>query len=135
MRGLLNGEPALFLTLLLIAIGGAIGSIARFLVSTYVQSHARSGFPWGTYAVNATGCLAIGAVFGVFDAGDVGDAGLVFLVAGVLGGYTTFSTFSVENLKLLENRQYGWLLHNTAGQIVGGLFLVIIGYGFINSLM
>ena len=116
------------LILLLVGLGGAIGSVARYLVSTRIQQASHSGFPWGTYVVNGTGSLLIGIVYALFDNGLYGDDLLVFLVAGILGGYTTFSTFAVENLKLIENRRYGWLLHNSVGQITGGLLFAAIGY-------
>jgi fluoride exporter len=116
------------LTVGLLALGGAIGSIARYLISRWFQQHSHSGFPWGTYVVNGTGSFLIGVVFAVFDGGIYGDDALILLVGGLLGGYTTFSTFSVENLKLLENGRYGWLLHNSAGQVAGGLIFAALGY-------
>jgi fluoride exporter len=116
------------LIIALVGLGGAIGSVARYLVSTRIQQASHSGFPWGTYVVNGTGSLLIGIVFAMFNGGLYGDELLVFLVAGVLGGYTTFSTFAVENLKLIENRRYGWLLHNSIGQIAGGVLFAAIGY-------
>lgn len=118
----------MLVTLLLVGLGGTIGSVARHLISTRVQRGSHSGFPWGTLAVNITGSFVIGIVFGVFDARDFSDTLLTFLVSGVLGGYTTFSTFSVENLKLLQNRRYGWFLQNAAGQIIAGLVAAGIGY-------
>lgn len=116
------------LTLLLVATGGAIGSVARHLVSRWVQQKSHSGFPWGTYAVNATGTFLIGIVFGMFDSNGFGGDGLAFLVSGLLGGYTTFSTFSTENMTLLQYQRYAWLLQNTIGQIAIGLLLAAIGY-------
>jgi fluoride exporter len=120
--------------LIIVGIGGAAGSIARFLVSTWVQHRSLHGFPWGTYTVNGTGSFAIGIVFGLFDGGVYSGDALTFLVSGILGGYTTFSTFSVENLKLIERRRYGMLIHNTAGQVTGCLLLAVVGY-WLGSLM
>jgi fluoride exporter len=116
------------LTVVLLALGGALGSIARHLVSRWLQQHSHSGFPWGTYIVNGTGSFLIGIVFAVFDRSVIGDDALIFFVGGLLGGYTTFSTFSVENMKLMENRRYGWLLHNAVGQVAGGLIFAALGY-------
>jgi fluoride exporter len=116
--------------IILVGLGGAAGSIGRYLITSWVQSRSRSGFPWGTYVVNGTGSLAIGVVFGLFDAGIYSDDTLVFLVAGILGGYTTFSTYSVENLQLIEDRHYRSLMHNTLGQVIGGLLLAAFGYWF-----
>lgn len=116
------------LILVLVGTGGAIGSVARFLISGLVQQRSHSGFPWGTLAVNLTGSLLIGIVFGAVDGRVGSDDLLAFLVAGILGGYTTFSTFSVETMKLVDNRRYGWVVVNTLGQVLAGLSLAAIGY-------
>lgn len=116
------------LILVLVGAGGAIGSVARYLISGLVQQRSHSGFPWGTVAVNLTGSLLIGIVFGAFDGRAGSGELLAFLVAGILGGYTTFSTFSVETMKLLENRRYLWALGNTMGQVTAGMSLALIGY-------
>jgi fluoride exporter len=121
-------KPVTVLTIGLLALGGAIGSICRHVVSSWIQERQQTGFPWGTYVVNGTGSLLIGIVFATFDGGLFGDDALVFLVGGVFGGYTTFSTFSVDNMKLLEQQRYGNLLHNTAGQIAGGILFAALGY-------
>jgi CrcB protein len=76
-------------SLLLVALGGALGSVARYLVSLALGGGA---FPWGTLAVNVLGSAAIGAAAGL---GVQGPARL-FLVTGLLGGFTTFSAFSLE---------------------------------------
>jgi fluoride exporter len=116
------------MVILLVGLGGAIGSIARHLISRWFQQRSHSGFPWGTYVVNGTGSFLIGIVFALFDNSFYGEDALVFLVAGILGGYTTFSTFSIENLKLIQNRRYVWLLHNSVGQVMGGLLFAALGY-------
>ena len=115
-------------TLLLVGLGGAIGSVARHLISSSIQRGSHSGFPWGTHVVNSTGSFVIGIVFAFFDGQQFGDTVLSFFVAGLLGGYTTFSTFSVENMKMLENQRYGWFLQNAIGQIVVGLGVAMLGY-------
>lgn len=117
------------LTILLVGLGGAIGSVARFLVSAAVQCRSGNGFPWGSLAVNATGSFLIGITFALFDNGlSSSSTTIAFLASGVLGGYTTFSTFSVENMALLQQRRYGWLLTNTVGQVTGGLLFAALGY-------
>jgi fluoride exporter len=116
------------LVILLVGLGGAIGSVARFLISNWVQRRSHSWFPWGTYVVNGTGSFLIGIVFALADSGPMSTDILTFLVAGVLGGYTTFSSFSVENMKLFHYRMIRPLLHNTAGQVVGGLLFAAAGY-------
>ena len=116
------------LTIVLVGLGGAIGSVLRHLISARVQHRSHSGFPWGTFAVNGTGSFLIGVVFAFFDRGFYSNDLLVFLVAGILGGYTTFSTFSLENMKLIENRHFDWLVYNTAGQVAGGSLLAATGF-------
>lgn len=93
---------------LAIGIGGAIGSVLRFWLSTWVHSLAGRGFPYGTLAVNVLGCLAMGFLF-VLLVERVSDNPLLRagLLIGVLGGFTTFSSFSIETLNLIE--QGAWL--------------------------
>jgi CrcB protein len=85
-------------SLLLVAAGGAIGSVLRHGVSLGGLALFGAGFPWGTLAVNVLGSAAIGALAG---AGVDGPARLL-LVPGVLGGFTTFSAFSLEAMGLWE---------------------------------
>jgi CrcB protein len=101
--------------LLWIALGGAIGSVARFLLTLWVQP-VRPGmplthFPVGTLMVNVTGCLAIGVLHAIFYGGPHASTERpelrAFLIVGVLGGYTTFSSFGRETLNLIGNNQLG----------------------------
>ncbi|PWS35064.1 chromosome condensation protein CrcB [Falsiroseomonas bella] len=85
-------------SLALVALGGAAGAVARFLVSVAALGLLGSGFPWGTLAVNVLGSAAIGIAAG---AGLEGPARLL-LVTGFLGGFTTFSAFSLETGLLFE---------------------------------
>jgi fluoride exporter len=85
-------------TLAMVALGGAAGSVLRYLVSLGSLALFGPGFPWGTLAVNIAGSAAIGALAG---AGMDGQARLL-LVTGFLGGFTTFSAFSLEAVGLWE---------------------------------
>ncbi len=89
---------------LAVALGGAAGAIARWLISARIGGWLGSGFPWGTLVVNALGSFAIGiaAVLCVerFGLGPVARAGIMI---GLLGGFTTFSTFALETLQLGED--------------------------------
>ncbi len=93
---------------LAIAAGGAVGSVLRFWMSTWVHSFASRGFPYGTLAVNVFGCLAMGFLFVLFldrlSDNAVLRAGILI---GVLGGFTTFSSFSIETFNLIE--QGAWI--------------------------
>lgn len=93
-----EGGPERLKGLLLVALGGAAGSVLRHLVSAAALTALGAGFPWGTLAVNAAGSAAIGA-FASFGVG--GDARLL-LVTGLLGGFTTFSAFSLETVVLWQ---------------------------------
>ena len=100
--------------MLWIALGGALGSVARFLISLWTQpvrpGLPLSNFPVGTLIVNVTGCLAIGVLHAVFYGSPHGDERpelRAFLMIGVLGGYTTFSSFGRETLNMIGNQQLG----------------------------
>lgn len=94
--------------ILAIAIGGALGSVLRYVLATSVQNILGRDFPYGTLLVNLVGCLAMGVLFTVFLERamheSVWRAGLVI---GVLGGFTTFSAFSMETVLLLAEGAYG----------------------------
>ena len=122
--------PIFYVNLLLIAIGGALGSIARFLFSSFVQRLAPTLFPFGTFAVNVVGCIVFGVIAGASAQQRVALApeGRAFLLIGVLGGFTTFSTFAFESFQLLNDSQFLWAATNLVGQVVAGLAGLWVGY-------
>lgn len=83
---------------LLVAAGGAAGSVLRYLVSVLALEALGAGFPWGTLAVNVIGSLAIGVLGGLGVQSEL----RLLLVTGLLGGFTTFSAFSLETGALAE---------------------------------
>ncbi len=99
------------MTYLWIAIGGALGSVGRFWLSGLVASRVGETFPWGTIAVNVTGCFVIGVIGalaspeGRMDSSSRAFA-TQFLMYGVCGGYTTFSSFSWQTLKHLQDGEF-----------------------------
>jgi CrcB protein len=105
-----------------IAAGGALGSVLRYGMSTWVYSLAGRGFPYGTLVVNVLGCLAMGVLFVLLvermGATAVWRAGLLI---GMLGGFTTFSTFSIETFNLIEQGD----MAKAAGNIVASLILCV----------
>ena len=102
--------------LLLIFLGGGIGSALRYLISGWVQDLSPRGFelfPLGTLAVNVIGCLSIGFLAAMFsEPRIVREEVSLFLLIGVLGGFTTFSTFGYETIRLIEDREWLWAIAN-----------------------
>jgi len=114
------------INLLLVAVGGALGSVLRFTLSRVVQG--QSTFPIGTFAVNVVGCLVVGLVAGLaFERSSLGSRATLFLIFGVCGGFTTFSSFSYETLKLVESGELWRAGLNAGGQLVTGLAAVWAG--------
>jgi CrcB protein len=107
---------------LAIAAGGAVGSVLRFWMSTWVHSFAGRSFPYGTLTVNVLGCLAMGFLFVLFVDRLSDNAVLrAGILIGVLGGFTTFSSFSIETLNLIE--QGAWL--KAVVNMTGSLLLCV----------
>lgn len=111
----------------LVAVGGAIGAVARYLLGLWIATRVGPDFPWGTFAINVSGAFLIGVVLGLATAGVISPELRLLLAVGVLGGYTTFSTFSYETLELLLDGNMLAFLLNAAGQLGGGLLAVALG--------
>ncbi|MGE0596930.1 MAG: fluoride efflux transporter CrcB [Hyphomonadaceae bacterium] len=86
---------------LLVALGGALGSVARYGVGVLAARWFGLGFPWGTLAVNVIGGLAMGVL--AARVGPAEENARLLLGVGLLGGFTTFSAFSLETVRLLEH--------------------------------
>jgi CrcB protein len=116
--------------LLLVGLGGFVGSILRFAVSGWVHAAMPfSTFPYGTLAVNVVGCLLIGVLGGLADIRQVFDpAQRLFIMIGVLGGFTTFSSFAYETLALTRDAEFARALANVLAQTTLGLGAAWIGY-------
>ena len=115
--------------LLLVSIGGALGSVLRYLMSGAVQRLLRDAtFPYGTLCVNVLGCLVVGMLSQLAESRGAftGDARL-FLVVGLLGGFTTFSAFGNETMNLLREAEFDLALANALGSVVLGLGAVWLG--------
>lgn len=113
--------------LLAVGIGSFIGSVARYLLSLFIQTRSGAAFPFGTLGVNILGCFLIGFVVAVLSRGTLGAEWRPFLVTGILGGFTTFSAFSLESVYLLQAEQYGQAILYILGSVVLGLLATFAG--------
>ncbi len=121
------------MTLLLIALGGALGSVARFLLSTAVLRITGTLFPLGTFVVNVIGCVLFGLIAGAAEQRvPMTPEMRRFLLVGILGGFTTFSSYAFESFGLLRDGQWAWASVNVAGQVVAGLIGMWGGYVIAN---
>jgi fluoride exporter len=112
--------------MLAVAIGGAIGSVARYLVGIGSTKLFGLGFPWGTLIINILGSFLIGAFAESFALRwDLPQAVRVFLTVGICGGFTTFSTFSLDSYLLMERGDPGLAAAYVVASVVlsiGALF-------------
>lgn len=115
------------MNVLLVAIGGAIGAAARYLVGAWLSSLLGSDFPWGTFFINVTGSFLIGVVLVLVQGGALPVGARHFVAVGILGGYTTFSTYSYETLGLVSDGNLVGALLNALGQVVLSLVSVYLG--------
>jgi len=115
--------------LLIVAAGGALGSMARYVISGAVQRYTTPYLPTGTFVVNLVGCLLVGLAVGLAVSRPtvVSVNVRLFLVVGVCGGFTTFSAFSYETLELMRANEMWQAGVNIAGQLLGGLVAVWTG--------
>lgn len=114
--------------LLLIALGGGIGSVLRYSLSTAIHQLYGGILPAGTLAVNTLGSLGIGLLWGVFERFSFSPNARVFMFVGILGGFTTFSTYSIETINLFEDRQIALVAANVLGTNILCLLLCYAGF-------
>ncbi len=100
-----------FQTLLLVALGGAAGTLLRFALGGWLARATGGVFPWETLIINVAGCLGVGVVAGALDRGALLSPPVrMALMVGLFGGFTTFSTFALETLRLASAAQWGGVL-------------------------
>jgi CrcB protein len=117
-----------FVTVLLIAVFGALGCLLRYFLSGLVQGLLGRGFPYGTYAVNVVGAFLIGFIMELGLRSTLIPVALrTGLTIGFLGGLTTFSTFSYETLKLLEEGELFYAGVNIAASVATCVLLTWMG--------
>ncbi|WP_420640958.1 fluoride efflux transporter CrcB [Candidatus Leptofilum sp.] len=114
--------------ILVIAVGGAVGAVLRYLVSLLVISLAGDSWPYGTLVVNLLGCFLIGFLWQLFDTVTYPHNTRLMVFTGGLGAFTTFSTFGLESLTLLQvGCSRDGLLYLAASNL-GGLLCVWLGF-------
>lgn len=114
----------------MVGAGGFVGSVGRYLVSGWVHRLLPySAFPWGTLAVNVSGCFLIGLFSGLADSRQLWGPELrLFVMLGVLGGFTTFSSFAYETAALARDADLARALANVALQVALGLCAAWLAY-------
>jgi len=111
-----------------IALGGAIGTLARYIAGGLDYRFSDGIFPISTFVVNTTGSLAIGFLWGVADRFAISPNVRLFIFIGILGGYTTFSTFSLETFNLIRDSEYRIAIINMLVSVVSSIAAVFLGY-------
>lgn len=114
--------------LLFVALGGAAGSVLRFLC----QRAFNGAFPYGTLIVNIVGCLLIGILFGLLQKHAVSASAYLLLATGFCGGFTTFSAFSQESLLLLTQQRWPVFLFYVVSSVAASLLATFAGYKLIH---
>lgn len=114
--------------LLLVGLGGALGSMARYALAVLMLQNASARFPFGTLAVNVLGCVIAGVLAGLSERhGWPGTDARLFVFAGLLGGFTTFSAFGLDAMALMRRGETGMAFAYVVGSVVLGLVGAWVG--------
>ena len=117
-------------SILLVGVGGFVGSIMRYLVTIWSQTLFKElDFPLGTLLVNISGCLLLGLLNGFAENYHFFSSQIrLYLFVGILGSFTTFSTFSYETIEMMQNGDSFQAMLNITVQVLLGLFAAFIGF-------
>lgn len=119
--------------IILVLLGGGIGSVIRYLLSYFFNKYQTTFFPWPTFIANSLGCFLIGLFFAYTLKNNAQNETLkLLLITGFCGGFTTFSTFSLENLQLIQNQNYTLAISYTISSLLIGTIAVFLGFKFFN---
>ena len=110
-----------------VAVGGALGSLARYTLGAWIYGRMGTKFPYGTFVINITGCFIIGLALSILDArAELPGAWRLAIPIGFVGAYTTFSTFEFETYRLAQDRPAIALLY-VASSVILGYLAVYLG--------
>ena len=119
----------------MVALGGALGSVVRYMVAGWIQPAWWPGFPFGIFAVNITGGLIMGLITELAALKlNMTPEVRAFLTTGILGGYTTFSTFSLDSALLIERGAYVQAAAYVAGSVLLSILALFMGLWVIRTL-
>jgi CrcB protein len=119
-------------TVIAIALGGALGAVGRYALSSQITQWIGPGFPWGILLVNIVGCFAMGVI------AELGALSLnltpemrAFLTTGILGGFTTFSAFALDSAVLIERGDMTTAAFYVAASVLGSIAALFLGLGVV----
>ena len=113
---------------LYLALGGILGTVARYVLGGVVQRAAGAQFPWGTLCINLLGCFLIGIFAALSDKKFFFDSNMrIFLMIGFCGAFTTFSTFILETANLLKDSEFLPALINVMASVIAGFIVFRLG--------
>lgn len=116
-------------SILLVGLGGAIGSILRYVFSLGIKQFVSTSFPIATFSINIIGCLIIGLLYGISEKHHLGNSVINYLlIIGFCGGFTTFSTFANENYNLFQESNILLPLSYIIISVTLGILAVKLGY-------
>ncbi len=118
-----------------IALGGALGAVARYGLGGWAQQRLGSGFPWGTLIINITGSILLAFLIQLLESLAARPEWRGFLAIGFCGAYTTFSTFSYESIRLLQGGQFSRALLYMGGSVLISLYGTLLGFRIAASVL
>jgi fluoride exporter len=117
-----------------LALGGVVGTLARYELGRWVHGWAGTGFPWGTFAINALGCVALGFLTRYAATASLSPEARGMLTVGFCGAFTTFSTFSYETVALLQDGEIGKAVAYSLGSVAIGITAMFAGLALAGAL-